>query len=212
MDFTEFKIDEFKNLSSIVIVASDRTDKEHVICLLMEHFKKTIPVGIIVNDDLCEYKSLNKLCNETKKHSVFYVHDKYKDEIIDKLLYRQHSIINKNNTREHKINTNSLLILNNCIKSLNDNASIKEIIHNSKFYNIEFILAIDIPAETQYIIKQFDYIILLPDESVTNIEKTYEYVKDQIDTFDVFLKIYYGLTKNNSILVINNKKIYWMSL
>lgn len=206
----EFKIDEFKILSSIVIIASDKLDKEHIICLLMENFTKIIPVGIVVNDNLIKSKNIDKICNNTKKHSVFCIHNKYEDTIIDKLLLRQELIINKNKTKEHKINTNSLLILNDCVKLPNDN--IKKIILNSKCYNIEFILAINIPEETQYIIKEFDYILLLSDETVENIEKIYEYVKDKIDTFDMFLKIYKCLTKNNSVLVINDKKIYWMTL
>ena len=89
-------------------------------------------------------------------------------------------------------------------------------IHNSRCYNIQFILAIDILLENQNIIKQFDYIILLSGESIANIEKIYEYVKDKIDTFEMFLKIYKKLTKENNVIVIHNnikcKKIYWMPL
>ena len=217
MDINEFKINEFKILSSILIIGSNVSNKENIICLLINHFKKNIPVGIIVNDDLCEYESLNKLCNKTKKNSVFYVHDKYKDEIIDKLLFRQQAIINKNTVKEHKMNTNSLLILNNCIKSLSDNISIKEIIYNSQCYNIEFILAIDnVLSENKNIINQFDYIIVLAGESISNIENIYEYVKDEIDTFDIFLKMYKEFSKDNNVIIIDNnkkcKKIYWMTL
>jgi hypothetical protein len=217
MNFNEFKIDEFKILSSILIVGNNVLNKENVICLLINHFKKNIPVGIIINNDLCEYKSLNKIKNHSVKHTVLYIHEKYEDEIVNKLLFRQQAIINKNIIKEYKMNTNSLLILNNCIKLLNDNINIKEIIYNSRCYNIEFILAIDnILSENQNIIKQFDYIVMLPRESITNIEKIYEYVKDEIDTFDIFLKIYEELSKDNNVIVIDNnkkcKKIYWMTL
>lgn len=105
---------------------------------------------------------------------------------------------------------NTILILDDCMsnKSISKNQSFRELIFNSKYYNITLILSIQILfVITPEIRGQFDNIFLFSENKITNIRRIWDHFGGIFSTFDSFKHVFSNLTKNFGVMVIENRGI-----
>ena len=192
--FNEFKLNELEKNSSILIV-NENENTNNITYDFLTHFKNTNQLNII--DDNCEKYEYAKLFPEAK------IHQKYSDEILNKLLEQQ-------STNESK---NVFLLIHSNDLIFDKNVILCEISYNSRHYKILYVLKKEITNKLPVSIRiNFDYFFLSFTDDVKLIKQFYNDYAGMFKTFDEFKNTFEELTKDNKIMVISNnknRKIFW---
>ena len=204
---------------AIVMIAKRASGKSWICRDLLKHFKD-IPVGIII-------APTEKMANPPFYSAFFpdtYIHFEYKSETIEKVLYRQHIMIEKEKDKQKigiKIDPRGFILMDDCLSTKSSwmkDQPIMELLLNGRHYRLMYILTMQFPLGiTPELRCNFDYIFLLAEDFYSNLKRLYDHYAGMFPTFDAFRTVFRELTNDFGCMVIVNRgarssfleKIFW---
>jgi hypothetical protein len=216
----EFKLEWLCDNPSIALIAKRGSGKSWVCQELIKFFMedRRYPGSIIIapTDKMTEFYS--------EHFPDLYIHYKYKSEIIQKVLFRQEKIIEKEKTKAKegkKINPRMALLMDDCLgdaSSWKNDPPVEEMLFNGRHYKITYILTMQDPKGVPPKIRgNFDYIFMLADDFHSKIKKMHEEYAGMFPTLALFKTVFKELTKKYGCMVIVNRgsrdnlldKVFW---
>ena len=215
----EFQLDSMCENPAIVMIAKRASGKSWVCRSILRHFRD-IPVGIII-------APTEKMANPPFYSEFFpdsYIHYEYRSEIIEKLLYRQDAMIEKEKEKEKigkKIDPRGFILMDDCLSkkgSWMKDQPIMELLFNGRHYRLMYMLTMQFPLGiTPELRCNFDYIFLLNEDFYSNLKRLYDHYAGMFPTFDAFRQVFKDVTSDFGSMVIVNRgarssfleKIFW---
>jgi hypothetical protein len=216
----EFKLDSMCPNPAIVMIAKRASGKSWVCRSILKHFKD-IPVGLII-------APTERMANPPFYSDFFpdsYIHYEYKSETIEKLLYRQDIMIEKQMDREQQgkrpIDARGFILMDDCLSkkgSWMKDQPIMELLFNGRHYQLMYMLTMQFPLGISPELRcNFDYIFLLKEDFYSNLKRLYDHYAGMFPTFDSFRLVFKELTANFGSMVIVNRgavdcfldKVFW---
>jgi len=219
LPINEFQLDFMCENPAIVMIAKRASGKSWVCRSILRHFKD-IPVGIII-------APTEKMANPPFYSEFFpdtYIHYKYSSEIIEKLLFRQDTMIEKQKEKEKigkTIDPRGFILMDDCLSTRGawmKDQPIMELLFNGRHYKLMYMLtmqfALGITPELRC---NFDYIFLLNEDFYSNLKRLYDHYAGMFPTFDSFRQVFKEVTSDFGAMVIVNRgartsfleKIFW---
>lgn len=213
----EFKLSCMVDDPSIVMVAKRGSGKSYVCRAILHHFRH-IPVGVIIapTDRLSSFYG----CFFDDSY-IFY---DYKSEIIEKILFRQQEMMDKEKkakARGKKVNPRAFIIMDDCLSkkgSWMKDPPIMELLFNGRHYKIMYILTMQYPLGIGPELRcNFDYIFLLAEDFVSNMKRIYDHYAGMFPNFESFKAVFLQLTQDFGCMVVSNRgarksfldKVFW---
>jgi hypothetical protein len=215
----EFFLESMCENPAIVMIAKRASGKSWVCRSILRHFRD-IPVGIII-------APTERMANPPFYSEFFpdsYIHYDYKSEIIERLLYRQDIMIEKQKDKEKDgvvIDPRGFILMDDCLSkkgSWMKDQPIMELLFNGRHYRIMYMLTMQFPLGiTPELRCNFDYIFLLAEDIYSNLKRLYDHYAGMFPTFDSFRQVFKELTDDFGTMVIVNRgarssfleKIFW---
>lgn len=217
LQINEFKLDSMVSSPAIVMIAKRGSGKSWVCKALLHHFKD-IPAGLIIAP--------------TDKNNCFYgnfffdtyIHYEYRSDIIEKLLYRQTEIIEKQKKklkRGKTVDTRVFVVMDDCLSSKGSWAKdrpVQQLLFDGRHYHIMYILTMQFPLGiTPELRGNFDYIFLLADDFTSNIKRMHDHYAGMFPDLGSFRETFRELTDDFGCMVIVNRgarrsffeKVFW---
>ena len=190
---------------AIVMVAKRGAGKSWVCRAILKHFND-IPCGLII----APTDRMNCFYGDFFPES--YIHYDYKSEIIEKLLYRQTIMIDKENEYKKKgkrIDPRAFIVMDDCLSKKGSwvkDQPITELLYNGRHYKIMYILTMQFPLGISPELRgNFDYAFLLADDITSNIKRIHEHYAGVFPDFNSFKEVFTQVTSNFGSLVIVNR-------
>ena len=215
----QFKLENMVDSPSILMIAKRGSGKSYVCRALISHFKK-LPGGVVISQT-------DRMNGFYKKHAGVpdsYIHNEYKTEIAERILYRQKRMIQKAKEKAKegkKVDPSIFLIMDDCMsdnRAWSKDKPIKTILFEGRHYKITYILTLQDPMGIPPDLRgNIDYVFLLADDKVNNQKKLYDHYAGIFNTFDQFRQVFMDLTEDYGCMVVDNRrpcrsildKIYW---
>lgn len=215
----EFQLEMMCENPAIVMIAKRASGKSWVCRSILKHFKD-IPVGMII-------APTEKMANPPFYSEFFpdlYIHYEYRSEIIEKLLYRQDMMIEKQIEREKKgknLDPRGFILMDDCLSkkgSWMKDQPIMELLFNGRHYRLMYMLTMQFPLGiTPELRCNFDYIFLLNEDFYSNLKRLYDHYAGMFPSFDSFRQVFKEVTSDFGSMVIVNRgarssildKIFW---
>ena len=215
----EFKLDSMCEHASIVMVAKRRSGKSWVCRSILKHFRD-IPVGIII-------APTEKMASPAFYSDFFpdtYIHYQYRSEIIEKLLYRQDLMIEKEKEKKkigNNIDPRGFILMDDCLSSKGSwmrEQPIMELLFNGRHYRLMYMLTMQFPLGiTPELRCNFDYIFLLKEDTYSNLKRLYDHYAGIFPNFECFRQIFKEVTSDyGSMVIVNDStgdefldKVFW---
>ena len=219
LPINEFQLDSMCENSAIVMIAKRASGKSWVCRSILKHFKD-IPAGIII-------APTEKMADPPFYSDFFpdsYIHYNYKSEIIEKLLYRQNSMIEKMKEKKNEgknIDPRAFILMDDCLSTKGSwmkDQPIMELLFNGRHYRLMYMLTMQFPLGiTPELRCNFDYIFLLNEDFYSNLKRLYDHYAGIFPTFDAFRQVFKDITSDFGAMVIANRgakssfleKIFW---
>lgn len=217
LPINEFKLEYMVEYPSIVMIAKRGSGKSWVCRALLNHFND-IPVGLII----APTDRMNCFYGDFFPDS--YIHYNYRSDIIEKLLYRQETMIDKRKKKCNegkKVDSRAFIVMDDCLSKrcvwMKDQP-ITELLFNGRHYDIMYILTMQYPLGiTPELRGNFDYIFLLAEDFVSNLKRIYDHYAGMFPDFNSFRQAFSQLTEDYGCMVIANRgarksfleKVYW---
>lgn len=217
LQIRRFDMNNLKDHATIVAIGKRGRGKSVVIKEILR-LKSSIPGGVIMSPT----ERLN--CTYGDFIPQLYIHYTYEPEIIEKILYRQEEMVEKErrkNAEGKKIDPRAFLVMDDMMakkKSWISDECISNIFMNGRHYKLMFILAMQFSLGiTPELRNNIDYIFLFGDDVRSNLERIYKHYAGVFPNFDSFAMVFSDLTDNHGCMVIDNKvsskrlqdKIFW---
>lgn len=192
MYFKKFDLKNVRENSATCIIGKRDCGKSVVVSTLAENLLKSGKIDkcvIVAPTDKITKFYFQKL----GANNVFY---EYSSSIIK-------NIIEKQEKQKSKV----LLILDDCIaqKSALKDESFLNLVMNGRHLGITLIFTMQFPMGiTPEIRCNFDYVFLAADDMISNQKRMYDHYAGMFPAFDSFRQIFYQLTSNYGMMVINN--------
>lgn len=217
LPINEFKLESMCENPSIVMVAKRGSGKSWVCRKILNHFKD-IPCGLIIaptDRTNCFY---GNFIPES------YIHDRYRSDIIEKLLYRQDQIIAKKKEKKiqgKKVDARAFIVMDDCLASKGTwmrDPPIQELFFNGRHSEIMYILTMQYPLGISPELRgNFDYIFILAEDYISNLKRIYDHYAGVFPDFNSFRQAFSQLTENFGCMVIANRgprknfleKVFW---
>jgi hypothetical protein len=198
----EFKMCWLDANAAICMIAKRRSGKSWVVRSILKYFS-SIPGGVIISP--------------TDKMSAFYgdffpevyIHYEYKSELIEFILHRQRTMINKYKDKlkhKKKVDPRAFLIMDDCLADKGTWAKdqpIIEIFMNGRHYRLMYILTMQFPLGIKPELRSnFDFIFLLHNDMVSDQKRIYDHYAGMFQTFDAFRQVFLDLTADHGSMVI----------
>lgn len=215
----EFQLETMCENPAIIMIAKRASGKSWVCRAILKHFKD-IPVGIIIapTEKMATPAFYSDFIPDT------YIHYEYRSEIIEKLIYRQDKMIEKQQEKEKEgkiIDPRAFILMDDCLSTKGSwmkDQPIMELLFNGRHYRLMYLLtmqfALGITPELRC---NFDYIFLLAEDFYSNLKRLYDHYAGMFPTFDSFRQVFKELTSDFGAMVIVNRgartsfleKVYW---
>lgn len=141
-----------------------------------------------------------------------YIHYEYTSEIIEKILYRQETMIEKSEKKKKegkKVDPRAFLVMDDCLsdkKTWMKDKPIMEIFFDGRHYQLTFILTMQYPLGIGPDLRSnFDYIFILADDFKSNQKRIYEHYAGMFPSLNAFQQVLSKLTTNYGSMVIVNR-------
>ena len=219
LQIKEFKLDSMVENPAIVMIAKRASGKSWVCRDILRNFKD-IPVGLII-------APTEKMANPPFYSDFFpdsYIHYQYKSEIIERMLYRQDIMIEKQKEKEAEgkiIDPRGFILMDDCLSKKSSwmkDQPIMELLFNGRHYRLMYILTMQFPLGiTPELRCNFDYIFLLAEDFYSNLKRLYDHYAGMFPTFDSFRSVFNVVTQDFGSMVIVNRgarssftdKVFW---
>ena len=217
LNIKEFKVEDMVINPAIVIIAKRGSGKSWV-CRAILKALSSIPGGIIIS--------------KTEKVNPFYkdwfpdmfIFDEFSPSILSRLLSRQRAMIKKEKQKKAEgkfVDARVFLLMDDCLSdkgSWAKDKNVSEVMLNGRHYQITYMLTM------QYVIgigpdlrSNFDYIFILMEDQILNLEKIWKNFAGVFPSFDSFRTVFDSCTEDHGCMVINNRissrkldeKVFW---
>lgn len=219
LPINEFKLESMCENPAIVMIAKRASGKSWLCRSILKHFRD-IPVGIII-------APTEKMASPPFYSDFFpdsYIHYEYRSEIIEKLLFRQDTMIQKMQEKEKEgkiIDPRGFILMDDCLASggtWKKDQPIMELLFNGRHFRLMYMLTMQFPLGiTPELRGNFDYIFLLSEDIYSNLKRLYDHYAGIFPSFDSFRQVFTEITRDHGAMVIVNRgarssfleKIYW---
>lgn len=219
LQIREFKLDSMVENPAIVMIAKRASGKSWVCRDILRNFKD-IPVGLII-------APTEKMSDPPFYSDFFpdsYIHYQYKSEIIERMLYRQDVMIEKQKEKAKDgkiIDPRGFILMDDCLSKKSSwmkDQPIMELLFNGRHYRLMYMLTMQFPLGiTPELRCNFDYIFLLSEDFYSNLKRLYDHYAGMFPTFDSFRQVFKDVTSDFGAMVIVNRgarssfleKIFW---
>ena len=162
---------------------------------------KLIPVGQVISGTEGANQFYSKIVPK------LFIHGEFNTQIVQNMIKRQKTLIDKMNEGDTSIDPRAFLILDDC---LYDNTWAKDkwmrsVFMNGRHYKLLFLLtmqyALGVPPNLR---TNIDYVFILRENYVSNRKRLYEHYAGMFPSFEMFCQVMDQCTENYECLVINN--------
>ena len=145
----EFQLESMCENPAIVMIAKRASGKSWICRAILKQFKD-IPVGLII-------APTEKMANPPFYSEFFpdsYIHYEYKSEIIEKLLFRQDTMIEKQKEKQKEnknIDPRGFILMDDCLSKKGTwmkDQPIMELLFNGRHYRLMYMLTMQFPLGT----------------------------------------------------------------
>jgi hypothetical protein len=200
LELRKFDISQIKDDKVVVLIGKRDTGKSFL-CRDILYHHAGIPVGQVISGTEGANQFYSKIVPK------LFIHDEFKSEIVQNVLKRQKTMIDKIHAGQGDIDPRAFLILDDC---LYDNTWAKDkwmrsVFMNGRHYKLLFLLtmqyALGVPPNLR---TNIDYVFILRENYVSNRKRLYEHYAGMFPNFDMFCQVMDQCTENYECLVINN--------
>lgn len=198
----KFSFDMMKKTETIAVIAKRGCGKTVLLKDLLYHFRD-IPIGTIISPT----EKLNKAYG--KIVPPIFIHDNYREEVIERVLKRQKHIINSMDTDPNfaNVDPHAFLLLDDCMynddwqKSIN----MREIFYQGRHYKLMFLLSLQYCMGLKIGMRNnLDWTFLFKESIMANKKRLYEYFAGMFPNQAVFSAVLDSCTMDFGALVIHN--------
>lgn len=213
----EFKLTWMVPNPSICMIAKRGSGKSWVVRSILRHFSD-IPGGVVIAP--------------TDRMNTFYgnffpevfIHYQYRSDIIEKVLFRQETIIQKamdKAKQKKKVDPRAFLVMDDCLSSKGTwmkDEPIMKLFFDGRHYKIMYILTMQFPLGISPELRcNFDYIFLLAEDFYSNQKRLYDHYAGMFPDFRSFRDVFNETTNDYGAMVIVNRgsrknfldKVFW---
>jgi hypothetical protein len=186
LQIKEFKLDSMVENPAIVMIAKRASGKSWICRDILRNFKD-IPVGLII-------APTEKMSDPPFYSDFFpdsYIHYQYKSEIIERMLYRQDVMIEKQKEKAKDgklIDPRGFILMDDCLSKKSSwmkDQPIMELLFNGRHYRLMYILTMQFPLGiTPELRCNFDYIFLLAEDFYSNLKRLFDHYAGMFPTLD----------------------------
>lgn len=192
----------------MVIIGKKDTGKSFLVRDILFNTQRHFPVGTVI--------SATEIANEFFQNMVpsKFIHDKYKPEIVQRVIQRQANMKQKRNQDKtarggsSTIDPRAFLILDDCLydaKSWINEESTRFVFMNGRHIDLMTIITMQYPLGiTPNLRTNVDFIFILRENILGNRRRIYENYAGMFPTFDMFCSFMDQCTENYEGLVICN--------
>jgi hypothetical protein len=203
----QFVIDDMLNNSKILMIAKHSPGKSYMIKNIVNHYQKFKMKGAIISPTVQMKIFYNNFVQDA------YIHYKYDEKIIEKILQRQILMINKAYERKKlgkETNTKVFIVMDDCFERnemWQKDPMISALLFDGRSYNVSYLLATQYPMNIKPAFRfNFDYIFLFADESIANQKWIYEYHCGFLPNFETFRNIFLQIMYYNTSTAYNKNE------
>jgi hypothetical protein len=190
----------------IAIIAKSGSGKSWVVRDILYNMP-SLPTGFVI----APTDRMTKFYDTIVPKSFIYYN--YKDGLFEKAFARQEAILAKNVKRKKQgkkpVDPRSFLIMDDCMstaKQWSKEQKFMSMMYEGRHYQFTFILTMQYSIGiTPELRSQFDYVILLGEDIVSNKKKLYEHYAGMFPSFRVFETIFEQLTDDYGCMIIDNR-------
>ncbi len=200
LELKKFDMSDIKNDKVVVMIGKRDTGKSYL-CRDILYNHRSIPVGAVISGTEGANQFYSKMVPK------LFIHDEFKPEIVQNMLKRQKSMIEKMHGGDNSIDPRAFLILDDCLydNTWAKDKNMRSVFMNGRHFQLLFLLtmqyALGIPPNLR---TNIDYIFILRENYVSNRKRLYEHYAGMFPTFEMFCQVMDQCTENYECLVINN--------
>ena len=200
LELKKFDISEIKDDKVVVLIGKRDTGKSFLCRDILYHHSQ-IPVGQVISGTEGANQFYSKIVPK------LFIHDEFKSEIVQNVLKRQKTMIDKINKGDKGVDPRAFLILDDCLydNTWSKDKWMRSVFMNGRHYKLLFLLtmqyALGIPPNLR---TNIDYVFILRENYVSNRKRLYEHYAGMFPNFDMFCQVMDQCTENYECLVINN--------
>jgi hypothetical protein len=205
LELRKFDISSITDDKVVVMIGKRNTGKSFLIKDLLYH-NNSFQVGTVISGT----ESANGFYGEMVPK--IFIHDEFKQSIIDNVVKRQQHVIkslNEENTKYggSKIDPRSFLILDDCLydASWTKDKNVRALFMNGRHLKMFFIISMQYPLGIPPNLRtNIDYIFILRENIVANRKRIYDNYAGMFQNFEIFCQVMDQCTENYECLVIDN--------
>ena len=208
LELKKFDIAKITDDKVVVMIGKRNTGKSFLIRDLLYHHTD-IPIATAISG--------TESANHFYENMIpkIFIHEEYKNQIIDNVVKRQKLILKKintekaicNNISHSKLDPRSLLILDDCLydSSWTKDTNIRALFMNGRHLKMFFIISMQYPLGIPPNLRtNIDFIFILRENIVANRKRIYDNYAGMFPPFEVFCQVMDQCTENFECLVIDN--------
>jgi|TARA_B110000114_G_scaffold182909_1_gene223099 hypothetical protein len=205
LELKKFDISTITDDKVVVMIGKRNTGKSFLIKDLLFH-NNSFQVGTVISGT----ESANGFFGEIIPR--MFIHDEYKQCIIDNVVKRQTTIM-KNISRENakygscQIDPRAFLILDDCLydSSWTKDKNVRALFMNGRHLKMFFVISMQYPLGIPPNLRtNIDFIFILRENIVANRKRIYDNYAGMFQNFEIFCQVMDQCTENFECLVIDN--------
>ena len=205
LELKRFNISTITDDKVVVMIGKRNTGKSFLIKDLLYH-NNTFQVGTVISGTEASNGFFGQIVPK------MFIHDEYKDNIIDNVVKRQTTIM-KNVTKEinsyghTNIDPRAFLVLDDCLydSSWTKDKNVRALFMNGRHLKMFFIISMQYPLGIPPNLRtNIDFIFILRENIVANRKRIYDNYAGMFQNFEIFCQVMDQCTENYECLVIDN--------
>jgi hypothetical protein len=205
LELRKFDITAITDDKVVVMIGKRNTGKSFLIKDLL-YYNNHFQVGTVISGT----ESANHFYGSMIPK--IFIHDEFKQSIIDNVVKRQQMILKNKNSEiskygDSKIDPKSFLILDDCLydSSWTKDKNVRALFMNGRHLKMFFIISMQYPLGIPPNLRtNIDYIFILRENIVANRKRIYDNYAGMFQTFEIFSQVMDQCTENFECLVIDN--------
>jgi hypothetical protein len=213
----EFKLSWMVPNPSICMLAKRGSGKSWVVRSILNYFND-LPGGVVI----APTDRMNTFYGNF--FPEVYIHYQYRSDIIEKILFRQETMIQKameKAKQKKKVDPRAFLVMDDCLSSKGTwmkDEPIMKLFFDGRHYKIMYILTMQFPLGISPELRcNFDYIFLLSEDFYSNQKRLYDHYAGMFPDFRSFRDVFNEVTNDYGAMVIVNRgsrknfldKVFW---
>lgn len=198
----KFSFDMMGKSDTVAVIGKRKSGKSVLLRDLLYHFRD-IPIGTVISPT----EKLNK--NYSRIVPPIFIHDAYRDDIVDKVLKRQRVVI-ENMAKDPNfadVDPYAFLLLDDCMFDDDwQKANVmKEIFYNGRHYKLMFILSLQYCMGLKIGMRNnLDWTFLFKEGIHANKRRLYEFFAGMFPNYAIFSSVLDQICDEYGCLVIHN--------